>query len=122
MGMNRSHRFALFLAELEKAPAAHDQASARALLGDIMNRIEEAHSGVPYDPEKWMTDGRMYPPHDDFEQPCPLAGAVLFHSLGHAILFASNGAIRIEGRRRPNKGRIALDKPGADEKLCPRNE
>lgn len=120
--MDQKHRLALFLAELEQAPAAHDVASARALLEDIMNRIEEAHSGVPYDPEKWMTDDRMYPPHDDFEQPCPLAGAVLFHSLGHAIWFAANGAIRIEGRRRSNRGRVDLDKPGADGKLCPRKE
>ena len=118
--MDRSQRFALFLAELEQAPLAVDVASARRLLEDILNRIEEAHSGVPYDPEKWMTDGRMYPPHDDFEQPCPIAGAVLFHSLGHAIWFAANGAIRIERRRGSNKGQIDLDKPGADGKLCPR--
>ena len=120
--MIRSHRFALFVAELEQAPAAHNVASARALLEDIMNRIEEAHSGVPCDPEKWMTDGRMYPPHNDFEQPCPLSGAVLFHSLGHAIWFSANGAIRIEGRRRSNKGHVELDKPGADGNVCPRKE
>ena len=120
--MNRSQRFALFLAALEEAPAAHNRASARLLLADTLNRIEEAHSGVPYDPEEWMSDGRMYPPHDDFEQPCPLAGAVLFHSLGHAIWFAANGAIRIEVRRRLNRGRVELDKPGTDGKLCSRKE
>lgn len=120
--MDRSRRFALFLAALERAPAAHDLASARLLLEDELNRIEEAHSGAPYDPENWMTDGRMYPPHDDFEQPCPVAGAALFHSLGHAIWFATNGAIRIEGRRRANKGRVELDKPGTDGKFCPRTE
>jgi hypothetical protein len=120
--MNLNQRLALFLAAMEEAPAAHDRSSARALLEDMLNRIEEAHSGVPYDPEKWMTDGRMYPPRDDFEQPCPLAGATLFHSLGHAIWFAANGAIRIEGRRGANKGRVELDKPGADGKFCPRKE
>ena len=120
--MNRSKRRALFLAELEQATAAHDVASARALLAETMNLIEEAHSGVPYDPENWMTDDRMYPPQDDLEQPSPLAGAVLFHSLGHAIWFAANGAIRIEGRRGSNKGHVDLDKPGADGKLCPRKE
>ena len=120
--MDRSQRFALFLAALKEAPTAHDRASARTLLANTLNRIEEAHSGVPYDPEKWMTDGRMYPPRDDLEQPCPLAGAVLFHSLGHAIWFAANGAIRIEGRRGSNKGRVDLDKPGADGSVCPHKE
>lgn len=120
--MDQKQRLALFLAEMEQATAAHDVASARLLLAETINRIEEAHSGVPYDPEKWMTDGRMYPPHDDFEQPSPIAGAVLFHSLGHAIWFAANGAIRIEGRRGSNKGRVELDKPGADGNVCPRKE
>lgn len=117
--MDPKQRLASFLAALNDAPPAHDLASARALLEAAMNAIEDAHSGAPFNPANWMNDGRMYPPHDDFEQPCPLAGAALFHSFGHAIWFAANGAIRIEGRRRWNKGAIDLDKPGADGNLCP---
>ena len=118
--MDRKQRFALFLAALNDAPAAHDRALARALLAETLNRIEDAHSGVAYDPEQWMTDGRMYPPHDDFEQPSPIAGVALFHSLGHRIWIADNGALRIEARRAPNSGRVDLDKPGADGNFCPR--
>lgn len=117
--MDRKQRFALFLAALEQAPSASDRASARVQLAIILNEVEDAHSGAPYDPPNWMTDGRMYPPEDDFEQPSPIAGAALFHSLRHGIWIADNGAIRIEVRRGQDKGRIELDKAGADGKLCP---
>lgn len=120
--MNRSQRFALFLAELEAAPAAHDQASARLLLEDILNRIEEAHSGVPFDPEKWMTDGRMYPPQEDQEKVSPIAGTSLFFSFKHRIWIGDNGAVRIERRIQPNLGLVELDKPGIDGKQCPKPE
>jgi hypothetical protein len=120
MGMNRSQRFALFLAALEEAPAARDQASARALLEDIMNRIEEAHSGVPFDPEKWMTDGRMYPLLDDQERDSRIAGTSLFYSFKHNIWLGGNGAIRIERRLPPNPGLVELDKPGHNGALCPK--
>ena len=117
--MNRSQRFALFLAALEAAPSARDRVSARLLLAETMNRIEEAHSGVPYDPENWMTDGRMYPPQDDQEKVSPIAGTSMFFSLKHRIWIGANGAVRIERRLPPNPGFVELDKPGSDGKLCP---
>ena len=117
--MDRKQRFALFLAALEKAPAADDRASARALLAEVLNRIEDAHSGVPYDPANWMTDGRMYPPQDDNKKVSTVSGAALFHTKGHHVWFGENGSIRFEVRRGPGKGRIELDKPGADGRLCP---
>lgn len=118
--MDRSQRFALFLAELKTAPPAQDRAAARALVAETMNRIEDAHSGVPFDPAQWMNDGRLYPPHDDYEQASPVVDAALFHSLGHRIWFGDNGAIRIEVRKGAHTGRVELDKPGVDGEPCPR--
>lgn len=117
--MDRKQRFALFLAALEQAPSASDRASARELLTTILNAIEDAHSGAPYDPANWMTDGRLYPPQDDFEQASSRLDAQLFYSKGHSIWFAANGAIRIEVRGGPDRGRVVLDKPGPDGALCP---
>ena len=93
--MNQSERFALLLAELDKATPAHDQASARLLLEETMNRIENAHSGVPFDPANWMKDGRLYPPHDDQQKVSPVSGTSLFFSRKHRIWFGDNGSIRI---------------------------
>ena len=112
--MDRKQRFALFLAAMEAAPPASDRASARELLTGILNAIEDAHSGAPNDPANWMTDGRMYPPQDDFEQPSPVAHAALFHTVAHRVWIADNGAIRIEVRKGQNSGRVELDKTGAD--------
>ena len=120
--MIQKQRFALFLAAMKEAPAAHDLASARLLLDETLNRIEEAHSGVPYDPEKWMTDGRMYPPLDDQERESRIAGTSLFYSFKHNIWFGDNGAIRIVRRHPPNSGLVELDKPGHDGALCPKPE
>ena len=116
--MDRKQRFALFLAALDDAPAAHDRASARALLAETLNRIEDAHSGVPFDPANWMTDGRMYPPLDDNKKLSPLSGTAVFHTKGHRVWLGDNGAIRFEIRRGPGKGHIDLDKPGADGRPC----
>ena len=118
--MDRKQRLALFLAATEQAPPASDPASARVLLAQELNGIEDAHSGAPFNPANWMTDGRIYPPQDDQEQPSPIAGAALFYSRGHRIWIGDNGAIRIEIRRAPDIGRVVLDKPGADGKLCPK--
>lgn len=112
--MDRKQRFALFVAALEEAPAASDRASARELVTRILNAIEDAHSGALYDPPNWMTDGRMYPPHDDFEQPSPVAHAALFHTVGHRVWIADNGAIQIEVRKGQHSCRVELDKAGAD--------
>ena len=117
--MDRKQRLALFLAALNDALAAHDQASARELLADLLNRIEDAHSGVPNEPANWMTDGRMYPPQDDNKKVTKVSGASLFHTKGHRVWFGDNGSIRLEVRRGPGKGHIELDKPGADGMLCP---
>ena len=117
--MNRSQRLALFLAALEQAPAAHDLASARALLERILNEIEDAHSGVDFDPVNWMKHDRIYPPQDDFERASARPDTKLFYAKAHSIWFAANGAIRIEGRRGTDDGRVLLDKPGADGAVCP---
>ena len=66
-----------------------------------------------------MSHDRMYPPQDDREQVSDVAGVALFHARRHRIWFADNGAIRIEVRVGPDRGRIELDKPGADGALCP---
>ena len=117
--IDRNGRLALFLAELEQTSAAFDLDSARALLAELLNRIEDAHSDAPNDPRNWRTDGRIYPPEDDFERASARPGTRLFYSKGHSLWFAANGAIRIEVRGGTDSGRVLLDKPGADGALCP---
>lgn len=113
--MDRSTRFALFVHEMREAASVATIEEARLLLETILNGVEDRHSGVPYVPENWQADGRMYPPHEDFEKRCDLPGVRMFRTRGHRVFFAANGAIRIAGL----DGKIALDKAGKDGGRCP---
>lgn len=112
--MERVERIALFIAALEEAQPEANWTSARELLDVTLRQIEDAHSGAPFDPDKWTSDGRMYPPQDDLERPSDILGARLFYSRGHRLYFGENGAIRIENRTGPDRGKIVLNKPGRD--------
>jgi hypothetical protein len=113
--MDKKKRFALIIDETEEAAPAATFEEARLLLETILNGIEDRPSGVPYDQATSGTDGRMYPPHDDFEKPCDLPGLRMFRTRGHRVFFAANGAIRIVDL----VGKVVLDKPGKDGGRCP---
>ena len=113
--MERHKRFALFVREMKEAAPAASFEEARLVLEAVLNSVEDRHSGVPFDQANSNTDGRMYPPHDDFEKPSSVAGVRVFRTRGHRVFFASNGAIRIEAV----STEIVLDKPGKDGRLCP---
>ncbi len=118
--MDQKQRLALFVSALEHAPAAFDVASAGELSEGAMNGVEDAHSGMPYDPDNWMTHDRMYPPQDDQKHVSTVPSATLFHARRHSIWIGDNGSIRIEVRLGPDRGLVLLDKPGADGVLCPK--
>jgi hypothetical protein len=113
--MDKNERFALFIRELCEAASAETLKEARLLLETILNGIEDRYSGVLYNQATSDTDGRMYPPHDDFEKACNLPGVRMFRTRGHRVFFAANGAIRIAGL----DGKIVLDKAGKDGGHCP---
>ena len=68
-------------------------------------------SDVPFDPSKWQSDGRMYPPQDDSERAVPEHPNVRrFRSRRHNTYIAMNGALEI----RTIDGDVLLSKTGAD--------
>ena len=120
MGAARAplERIALFFERLKAHPAAATHDEAFRAVADILNAVEDEFSGAPYDPEKHLSDGRMYPPQEDSRR--QVAGrddVVRYRSRGHNTWIANNGAMRIE--KIGNKGQpavLCLDKPGADGK------
>jgi hypothetical protein len=110
--MERPERLCLCFERLNAAPAAANYPENRELLTAIWNRVEDEHSGVPYNPDNWSSDGRMYPPSEDQRQPMIEEHKVVFHSRGHRITFFHNGRIIIEVRRGSDRGKTVLDKPG----------
>ncbi len=95
---------------LEGLPAAASCEEARANLERVLDAVEDELSGVPKDPTRWQSDGRMYMPEADSEIRSPRAGVHKFRSRGHYVLFGSNGATLIQDL----KGRTVHERSGAD--------
>jgi hypothetical protein len=92
--MDKYARLALFYERLQSAPAASTHDEAYALLCTTLNGVENEHSGVPYDPANWRTDGRLYPPQTDRVYAVEgFLGVLRYNSFKHDTYIASNGAI-----------------------------
>ena len=65
MSASKPERVEEFRLHLEKSPPAGSFDEARKKVDDTLNTVEDEMSGVSYDPDAWLTDGRMYPVRDD---------------------------------------------------------
>lgn len=90
-------RFSLFLDRLRQAPPAQSCAEAFQQIVDILIEVEDEHTNIPFDPDAWETDGRMYPPQPDNERPVEGNASVRrFRSRAHNTYIGDNGAIEIQ--------------------------
>ena len=115
----KRERLAEFMRRLLAAPAAQTYEEARRQLTDILNAVEDEMTDIPFHPSASQSDGRIYPPHDDFERDAGHPGLRRFRSVAHSTVFGSNGSIRIVAvPSRPSQGwtegTVVLDKPGLD--------
>lgn len=110
----RPKRFAELLRRLWALPPAGDDREARRLIETTLNAVEDEFSGVPFDPQAWRTDGRMYPFQDDGAADVPeYPNVTSYRSRKHETFIASNGAFEI---RNVDTGAIEIAKPGTDGK------
>ena len=107
---SKSHRLAEVFRRLEGIPAARSSEEAWSNLERTLDAVEDELSGVPKNPTRWRSDGRMYMPQKDSELKAPAKGVRKFRSRGHYVLLGSNGAIEIQDLQ----GRTVHDRKGAD--------
>lgn len=58
-GGSKRVRLNQFLDALDNAPVASSYEEARRLVDNTLNSVEN-RTGIPYNPDSWRTDGRMY--------------------------------------------------------------
>jgi hypothetical protein len=108
----KAERLAEYLRRLAAAPPAADFDEAYQQICDTLNAVEDEMTSIPYDPPKWMIDGRMYPPQADRMKKVPGRPDVKrFRSKKRSTLIGDDGAIAV---RDEDSGQIILSKPGGD--------
>lgn len=114
MYVPKADRIVEFFKRLADLPPLTDQPSARAALDETLNAVEDELSGVPFNPERWRTDGRMYPVQDDNAADVEgHPGVLAMRSRGHETFLAPNGAIEI---RESTSDKVVFTKAGANGK------
>lgn len=93
----KSVRLHEFLTRLAAAPAAAALDEAFRQLSDVLNAVEDELTEIPFNPDSWQSDGRMYPPQEDNRRSVPeKPGTVRYRTRQHNIFISADGAITIE--------------------------
>jgi hypothetical protein len=109
----KHERLEEFFHRLASASAATSSAAALDLIAATLTAVEDDLTDVPADPERWMTDGRMYPPQPDSRREVSEYPEVTrYRSRAHNTFIRSNGAIEI----RDLADQVLFRKAGADGK------
>lgn len=110
--MDRALRFEEFIRRLRSALPAESAERALELISSVLNQVEDELSGIPFQPDQWQNDGRMYPPQADSARDVEGRPELTrYRSRNHDTWVAANGAILIRAR---DTGRTELAKAGAD--------
>ena len=111
-------RLEVFYHRLRINPIAANGLEAMQFIADILRAVEDEFSGVPYDPAESGTDGRLYPPKEQYRRPKEeRPGVRCYFQVAHKTLIADNGAIEISVRSVHGNDyvdSVELDKAGAD--------
>ena len=107
-------RFREFLERLQSAPPAESFKEAFQQIANILNEVENELTEIPFNPESWQTDGRMYPPRmDSMRRESPTIRR--FRSRAHNTCIGDNGAIEIQ--EATGDRRLLPSKPGIDGRM-----
>jgi len=109
---SREQRLDEFFRRLAQRLPVSSAEDALAVLVSTLNEVEDELSGIPYNPESWAMDGRLYPPLPDSRRPVPgRPDLARWRSKAHNTYIRDNGALAIV--RAPD-GVIVFEAPGQD--------
>ena len=118
MESSREFRLLELFRRLQALPPAKNFAEAYRQIEDTLNQVEDELTSIPFNPQNWEIDGRMYPPQEDnVRAEEGYTGVFRLRSRGHSTFIASNGAMEIRRSRRTGRQEDEesfVSKPGAD--------
>jgi hypothetical protein len=122
---SKAERLAEFFRRLGEAGAASSFDEAYRLLCSTLDQVEDEMSGLPNEPERWMTSDRMFPPQSDRMSSVEGCDVKRFDNLRHITYIAANGAIEIRSKRRRDGAiEVHFSKAGSDGQnindFCPK--
>lgn len=95
--MDKYARIRVFYERLQAAPAASTHDESYALFCSTLIAVEDELSGVPNNPNNWLSDGRLYPPQPDRAYGVDgFPDVVRYRSFGHNTYIAKNGAVEVK--------------------------
>jgi hypothetical protein len=96
---SKADRVAEFFRRLAASKPYSSADEAYNGLCETLDGVENELTAIPYNPSRWMYDGRMYPPMQDSRRAIPETSEVIrYVSLGHTTYVATNGALLIVDR------------------------
>lgn len=113
----KEERFAEFLRRLAESEPASTAEEAFQQLARILIKIEDELTDIAYQPDRWQTDGRMYPPQEDQARDVPGRDDLIrYRSRAHNTYIRSNGAIeiRVHPAGEVVFSKLGLNKMGVD--------
>lgn len=113
MDRGKHERLHEFLRRLHSAAPAGSHDDAYRLLCAALNGVEDEMTSIPYNPDLYRSDGRMYPPQADSARSVgELEGVIRYRSVRHNTRIHHEGGIRID----EVGGACLLSKPGKSGK------
>jgi hypothetical protein len=114
----RRARLEEFFRRLLAAPPVSNHEEAMQAMATILTAVEDEFSGIAYDPAETGTDGRLYPPKEQFRRPdSEWPGVRCYRQVAHKTFVAENGAIEIRALLRQGDAvveTVLLEKSGRD--------
>jgi hypothetical protein len=107
----RAERLKEFYRRLEALPPFRSAEEAMLKLAETLTAVEDELTSIPNHPENWRSDGRMYPPQEDYRFETSHSDVVEYRSRKHSTYVRTNGAIEI---RKAVGKTVEFEKPGAD--------
>ena len=81
------------------------------MIDATLNAVEDELTSIPFEPNAWRTDGRMYPAQDDAIVDVPSHPTITcFRHRAHRTYIGSNGSFEIQKL----DGQVLLSKAGED--------